>query len=178
MLVFAFLFFFLFKQKTAYEMRISDWSSDVCSSDLLAAHGEGPQRGAADHDRLGAEGDGLHDVAAAADAAVHDDLDPVADRVGDEREGPDGGRGGVEVVATVVRDADGAVAGVDRAPRVVDAHDALEHERTVPLLAQPAQVVPARRGRAHPLAAGLEEAGGASPSGTMLGTWRSGRGRC
>src|SRR3546814_10603978 len=33
--------FFFFKQKTAYEMRISDWSSDVCSSDLagtLAPH--------------------------------------------------------------------------------------------------------------------------------------------
>src|SRR3546814_12754267 len=29
-----YLFFFFFKQKTAYEMRISDWSSDVCSSDL------------------------------------------------------------------------------------------------------------------------------------------------
>src|SRR3546814_7362501 len=29
--------FFFFKQKTAYEMRISDWSSDVCSSDLLNA---------------------------------------------------------------------------------------------------------------------------------------------
>src|SRR3546814_5251395 len=29
------MFFFFFKQKTAYEMRISDWSSDVCSSDLL-----------------------------------------------------------------------------------------------------------------------------------------------
>src|SRR3546814_6277062 len=29
------LVFFVFKQKTAYEMRISDWSSDVCSSDLL-----------------------------------------------------------------------------------------------------------------------------------------------
>src|SRR3546814_4290685 len=28
--------FFFFKQKTAYEMRISDWSSDVCSSDLWA----------------------------------------------------------------------------------------------------------------------------------------------
>src|SRR3546814_1238450 len=28
-------FFFVFKQKTAYEMRISDWSSDVCSSDLI-----------------------------------------------------------------------------------------------------------------------------------------------
>src|SRR3546814_19288424 len=38
--------FFFFKQKTAYEMRISDWSSDVCSSDLLvrdgvSAEGEG-----------------------------------------------------------------------------------------------------------------------------------------
>src|SRR3546814_528495 len=31
---FSILFFF-FKQKTAYEMRISDWSSDVCSSDLI-----------------------------------------------------------------------------------------------------------------------------------------------
>src|SRR3546814_15060278 len=30
------MFFFFFKQKTAYEMRISDWSSDVCSSDLLS----------------------------------------------------------------------------------------------------------------------------------------------
>src|SRR3546814_7957237 len=30
-----FVFFVFFKQKTAYEMRISDWSSDVCSSDLL-----------------------------------------------------------------------------------------------------------------------------------------------
>src|SRR3546814_3419165 len=32
------LFFFFFKQKTAYEMRISDWSSDVCSSDLVSIH--------------------------------------------------------------------------------------------------------------------------------------------
>src|SRR3546814_3374340 len=29
------IFVFFFKQKTAYEMRISDWSSDVCSSDLI-----------------------------------------------------------------------------------------------------------------------------------------------
>src|SRR3546814_9836421 len=33
-IVFFIVLFFLFKQKTAYEMRISDWSSDVCSSDL------------------------------------------------------------------------------------------------------------------------------------------------
>src|SRR3546814_11198921 len=36
------LVFFFFKQKTAYEMRISDWSSDVCSSDL-------PDRNGADY---------------------------------------------------------------------------------------------------------------------------------
>src|SRR3546814_5922491 len=36
LLYYGFCFFF-FKQKTAYEMRISDWSSDVCSSDLYGA---------------------------------------------------------------------------------------------------------------------------------------------
>src|SRR3546814_5900944 len=36
MCVTVFFSFFFFKQKTAYEMRISDWSSDVCSSDLIA----------------------------------------------------------------------------------------------------------------------------------------------
>src|SRR3546814_6644443 len=36
------LFFFFFKQKTAYEMRISDWSSDVCSSDLTLADAPSP----------------------------------------------------------------------------------------------------------------------------------------
>src|SRR3546814_5960142 len=36
----AMVFLFFFKHKTAYEMRISDWSSDVCSSDLGVAHGQ------------------------------------------------------------------------------------------------------------------------------------------
>src|SRR3546814_16796939 len=40
--------FFFFKQKTAYEMRISDWSSDVCSSDLPAAR-RGPPGSASAH---------------------------------------------------------------------------------------------------------------------------------
>src|SRR3546814_2538638 len=39
-----YIFFFFFKQKTAYEMRISDWSSDVCSSDLQAASWDKPRR--------------------------------------------------------------------------------------------------------------------------------------
>src|SRR3546814_4485436 len=34
-----YVYVFFFKQKTAYEMRISDWSSDVCSSDLFRRHG-------------------------------------------------------------------------------------------------------------------------------------------
>src|SRR3546814_5767250 len=43
----VFLLFLFFKQKTAYEMRISDWSSDVCSSDLPSprrSRGEGDRR--------------------------------------------------------------------------------------------------------------------------------------
>src|SRR3546814_1148557 len=38
----VFVSVFFVKQKTAYEMRISDWSSDVCSSDLGAGYGGGP----------------------------------------------------------------------------------------------------------------------------------------
>src|SRR3546814_5441651 len=58
--------FFFFKQKTAYEMRISDWSSDVCSSDLFAgkllvgvlfAQGRREQPGCRLHQRIGR---GLH----------------------------------------------------------------------------------------------------------------------
>src|SRR3546814_2391412 len=41
---------FFFKQKTAYEMRISDWSSDVCSSDL---RGQGRREIARDVGRIG-----------------------------------------------------------------------------------------------------------------------------
>src|SRR3546814_12410472 len=36
--------FIVFRQKTAYEMRISDWSSDVCSSDLRVGSGPAPQQ--------------------------------------------------------------------------------------------------------------------------------------
>src|SRR3546814_3148335 len=59
----ALCWFFFFKQKTAYEMRISDWSSDLCSSDLLysgwknsllmgALSGQGLIRMAVDGDAL------------------------------------------------------------------------------------------------------------------------------
>src|SRR3546814_7686238 len=63
--VFCVSVFFFFKQKTAYEMRISDWSSDVCSSDLCllgsgaaqrrdAGQREGADRGERGHHRQGA----------------------------------------------------------------------------------------------------------------------------
>src|SRR3546814_2587156 len=50
--VVLFIFFF-FKQKTAYEMRISDWSSDVCSSDLDQANALPRTRRRKCHDMLG-----------------------------------------------------------------------------------------------------------------------------
>src|SRR3546814_15182181 len=83
---------FFFKQKTAYEMRISDWSSDVCSSDLetdvalehvaevLDAVAE--HQGAVDAHAEGEAGVGLRvDAAGDEDARVHDStaapLDPA-----------------------------------------------------------------------------------------------------
>src|SRR3546814_6649081 len=54
--VFGFYLFFFFKQKTAYEMRINDWSSDVCSSDLLDVaidhHGRADEAHGAHADRV------------------------------------------------------------------------------------------------------------------------------
>src|SRR3546814_3733736 len=59
------LFFFFFKQKTAYEMRISDWSSDVCSSDLIGARALQRLADGAAHDELPPEdAHGLGDGAA------------------------------------------------------------------------------------------------------------------
>src|SRR3546814_13192675 len=68
---------FFFKQKTAYEMRISDWSSDVCSSDLGACQGLAPALLT-----LGTEGGGSLMAAATSDAPAVADRDPedLADR--------------------------------------------------------------------------------------------------
>src|SRR3546814_19002414 len=54
------LLFFFFKQKTAYEMRISDWSSDVCSSDLAQRARLCAGRGAPARRLGGAQGRRLH----------------------------------------------------------------------------------------------------------------------
>src|SRR3546814_2090093 len=53
--IFSILCFFFFKQKTAYEMRISDWSSDVCSSDLPGGVARDEVGNAAQRDLFGRE---------------------------------------------------------------------------------------------------------------------------
>src|SRR3546814_1904757 len=55
-------FFFFFKQKTAYEVRISDWSSDVCSSDLVEMIGVQPAQ-AGDVDAVPVNHPGMIDQA-------------------------------------------------------------------------------------------------------------------
>src|SRR3546814_6740300 len=87
--------FFFFKQKTAYEMRISDWSSDVCSSDL---------RG--EVERLGAIGRHRH----------ADDAARMADHEGDAFRRRLGGRHDqvALVLAVGVVDDDDELAGGDR----------------------------------------------------------------
>src|SRR3546814_606640 len=79
-----YLFFFFFKQKTAYEMRISDWSSDVCSSDLFEV--PGPEIHRADGIPAGLEGGDLRlavDRVAAADVVdrVEEEVDHQPDGV-------------------------------------------------------------------------------------------------
>src|SRR3546814_4452976 len=78
--------FFFFKQKTAYEMRISDWSSDVCSSDLFGGEGFGGFVRPAGEDELvelfGLVADCRHDarvgVAVGGDPPAGDGVDPAS----------------------------------------------------------------------------------------------------
>src|SRR3546814_8142760 len=67
-----FLFFF-FKQKTAYEMRISDWSSDVCSSDLPAFEGTQHRLGFVFVDGSKADRDVFEQLGCHAAEAHHDE---------------------------------------------------------------------------------------------------------
>src|SRR3546814_11634457 len=78
-----YIWFFFFKQKTAYEMRISDWSSDVCSSDLAARR----QVDAARNDGH-ADSRGIGGAARAAAAAALADVAAL-------RRGRSGGRTGI-----------------------------------------------------------------------------------
>src|SRR3546814_1555290 len=96
-LFFHTVFVFFFKQKTAYEMRISDWSSDVCSSDLWGGGGRGDPR-------TRSRGRPSQPPRPSAD-------DDAADRPGragreDPRTGPEDERGGRALAWPVGRDAE------------------------------------------------------------------------
>src|SRR3546814_5694709 len=67
--------FFVIKQKTAYEMRISDWSSDVCSSDLRECRGQQSERRR------------LIDIDDRRDVVAQISADHVAGRVDPDRQG-------------------------------------------------------------------------------------------
>src|SRR3546814_4462522 len=76
---------FFFKQKTAYEMRISDWSSDVCSSDLPLAVGATYH----DHQRVAPTARGLSERFTAFSAAFDDADDDDGDGRADPRLNPE-----------------------------------------------------------------------------------------
>src|SRR3546814_19270250 len=79
----SFYFVFFFKQKTAYEMRISDWSSDVCSSDLREAHRQ--RDGEPTRKHIGAERHDIpHTVAGQPAAAERHGLIAFDDQLAEE----------------------------------------------------------------------------------------------
>src|SRR3546814_5063882 len=73
------MLFFFFKQKTAYDMRISDWSSDVCSSDLLSRPLSARGRALADR-APGNAGDSRRALGGCGDLAVDAAQYPLAGR--------------------------------------------------------------------------------------------------
>src|SRR3546814_6036811 len=125
--------FFFFKQKTAYEMRISDWSSDVCSSDLAADALEGLvlfERDRA-HRRVGEvearlERDHLLRAGGAAEAALHAGLlaeaEPRPVLVVEQRAGGAGGDAGEAEGAARSVDGDAAEGRARRQRQIGRAH--------------------------------------------------------
>src|SRR3546814_9787375 len=94
-LVFYSCFFFFCKQKTAYEMRISDWSSDVCSSDLVT--GNAQMQADRHHLRraralaikhVESIAQGLEELARGRDGSAHELGVVVREAVGDDEMGP------------------------------------------------------------------------------------------
>src|SRR3546814_5705809 len=82
--------FFFFKQKTAYEMRISDWSSDVCSSDLIiGGSGPAPVAGIAIPDHPDIDRGAGRDLGRI--AAIEVELELSRQRIVGHRRSPDAG---------------------------------------------------------------------------------------
>src|SRR3569833_2831034 len=114
---------------------------------------------AADEGALGAEREGLEQILAGADAAIHQHLGLVADGVDDLGQDADRGGGTVELTAAVVGDHDGVGAVVDRELRIVLVEDALYDHRAAEALLDPGDILPVERQvelRSGPLCQGGE----------------------
>ena len=111
----------------------------------LAAGAEPIGHRAADEGALGAERQRLEHVLAGADAAIHEDLGLVADRIDDLGQHPDGRWRAVELAAAVVGDDDRVGAVVDRELRILRVEDALDHHRPAEPLLDPGDVLPVER---------------------------------
>src|SRR6478735_1661372 len=96
---------------------------DAC----LAGGGKAVEVGAADRAGVGAEGEGLDDVGAAADAAVDDDFKPTGRRLDDVGQDIQGRGHVVQLPAAVVADLDGVDADLGRHDGVPGVDDALEN---------------------------------------------------
>ena len=115
----------------------------------LAGGGETVDVGAADEDGAGAKTEGFDDVAAAADAAVDQNFGVAADGGDDFWKGMKRGGDRIELPAAMIGDHDGGCAGINTAPCIFAGEHALDHDRTGPHLANPAEVVPGDGGTAE-----------------------------
>ena len=108
----------------------------------LAGHGHAPEGVAAAEHGLGAQGQGLHDIGAAADAAVEQDGGLVAHLGDDAGQHVDRGDGDIKVTAAVVGDHDAVRAAFHGDAGILRVHDALHDQRAGPAVAQAVHVVP------------------------------------
>jgi hypothetical protein len=108
----------------------------------VAGGGQAVGVGTAYEDSAGAEADGLYDVTATADAAIHQDFGAAVDGGDDFGKRADRGIDGIELTAAVVGDDDGGDAFIHGAARVVSCEQAFHDDWARPDAADPAQVVP------------------------------------
>ena len=109
----------------------------------LAGGAKSVEVGASPHSGRGSEGDSFHDVAAATDAAITDQLDTITDGIGDVGEKCNRGGRAFELATTVVRKCESIHTEVGCDLCVLDALDSLDHDWSVPLGAELFEVRPA-----------------------------------
>src|SRR5262245_33508613 len=102
--------------------------------------------GAPAEHRASAEADRLGDVGAAADPAIHQDLDLPIYRRDHLRQGPQRGRHAVQLPATVIGDGDRSRAFIDGTTGIVTGQHAFDDDRATPAVPDPAQIRPRNRG--------------------------------